>query len=126
MMISAKMGAAIVLIAVGPLLVLPAQGGEQITLPEISVPLPPTDDDQKVGRIDGRTLERLNKQLKRKVDEINLTIDIPHLDARSPDISIGVINIPGVQQQYGKNFGLSAVPYRPGALVYSSALAPRR
>ena len=50
--------------------------------------------------------------LKRKVDEVNPTINTPPLDARSPDTRIGVINVPGAQQQYGKNFGNSAIRSR--------------
>jgi hypothetical protein len=38
----------------------------------------------------------------------------------------GVVNIPGVQQQYGKNFGNSVIPYRPSSPVFSAPLGPRR
>jgi hypothetical protein len=37
---------------------------------------------------------------------------------------LGVINIRGVQQQYGKNFGVSAVPFRPRA-IYNSPIGRR-
>ncbi len=79
------------------------------------------------GKVEGNvSFDRLNQQLKRKVDETNPSVNSPPLDARSPDTKIGVINIPGVQQQYGKNFGHSVVPYRPPPLVYTSPLGPRR
>lgn len=76
-------------------------------------------------KADGKALEQLNRDLKRKVDEVNPTINTPPLDARSPDTKIGVINIPGVQQQYGKNFGQSAIPYRPPPPIYSAPLGHR-
>ncbi len=104
-------------------------------LPEtiISPPSPPKDagsnnigsgsgegTSDKSG--DAKSIERLNQILKRKVDEINPSFNTPPLDARSPDTKIGVINIPAVQQQYGQNFGRSAVPYRPPPPIYVSPL----
>lgn len=74
---------------------------------------------------DGKAFEQLNRDLKRKVDEVNPTTNSPPLNAASPDTKIGVINIPGVQQQYGNNFGQSAVPFRPPPLIYSSPLGHR-
>nr|WP_245287583.1 hypothetical protein [Bradyrhizobium elkanii] len=65
----------------------------------------------------------LNKRLMGEVNKVNPPItNQPPLDARSPDTRIGVINIPGVRQQYGQNFGISAQPYRPPPLVYSAPL----
>jgi hypothetical protein len=74
---------------------------------------------------DAKSLERLNRELRRKVDQVNPTFNTPPLDARSPDNRIGVINIPGVQQQYGKNFGISAFPYRPPPPVFTPPLGHR-
>ena len=74
---------------------------------------------------DAKSFERLNRELKRKVDEINPSPNAPPLDAQSPDIKIGVVNIPAVQQQYGQNFGRSAIPYRPPPLIYNSPLGRR-
>lgn len=123
-------------IATGVLLamVMVAAAGAQepIQLPELTVSPPSqprakggnnqgngsgTGADDKGG--DAKALDRLNRELKRKVDEVNPTINSPPLDARSPDTKIGIINIPGVQQQYGKNFGNSVVPYRPPSPVYA-------
>lgn len=115
------------------------QAEAQTALPEIVVrpPAPPRADhsDQK-GPLDGkgragtggdnRSLDRLNEQLKRKVDETNPIANVPPLDARSPDTKTGVVSIPGVQQQYGRNFGNSVIPFRPGQPVFSSPLGPRR
>jgi hypothetical protein len=108
----------------------------QTALPEISVsPLPPKNlglsppgagagsgNDKKQ---EGGSLDRLNKQLKRTVDETNPTENTPPIDARSSDLKTGVVNMPGVQQQYGKNFGHSVYPYRPAAPVYTSPLGRR-
>jgi hypothetical protein len=55
----------------------------------------------------------LNQQMKGQADKVNPTINSPPIDAKSGDTKTGVINIPGVQQQYGKNFGISAAPFRP-------------
>ncbi len=92
----------------------------QTPLPEITVSPPPlrgTDvpANTNAGSGDGRkqenvALDRLNKQLKRKVDETNPSENNPPIDARSSDLKTGVVNIPGVQQQYGKNFGRSVIP----------------
>jgi hypothetical protein len=118
----------------------PFRAEAQVSLPEITVYGPPpmsgahTDQPGSGGGKPGRdgkgegnvSFDRLNQQLKRKVDETNPSVNSPPLDARSQDTKIGVINIPGVQQQYGKNFGHSVVPYRPPPLVYTSPLGPRR
>jgi hypothetical protein len=46
-----------------------------------------------------------------------LRVDAPKiaapLDSRSPDVRIGIVNMPAVQQQFGRNYGVSVVPYRP-------------
>jgi hypothetical protein len=70
-----------------------------------------------------RAMDCLNQKLKHEVDRVNPTINLPPIDARSPDTKVGVVNTPGVQQQYGKNFGVSVVPYRPPPPTFS---APRR
>jgi hypothetical protein len=53
-------------------------------------------------------------------------MNLPPIDARSPDIKTGVVNIPAVQQQYGRNFGISVVPYRPPPPVFSTPGMPHR
>lgn len=72
-----------------------------------------------------RSLGCLNDKLKKEVDKVNPTANIPPLDAKSADPKIGVVNIPGVRQQYGPNFGVSAFPYRPGAPVYAPPVGHR-
>jgi hypothetical protein len=73
-----------------------------------------------------RSMDCLNQKLKREVDRANPVMNLPPIDARSPDIKIGVVNIPAVQQQYGRNFGVSVVPYRPAPPVFSAPGGPRR
>lgn len=73
-----------------------------------------------------RAMDCLNQKLKREVDRVNPTMNLPPVDARSSDTKVGVVNIPGVAQQYGRNFGVSAVPFRPAPLTFSSPLAPHR
>lgn len=128
----------IVALAMGALDVLSAYAQEQTMLPPVLVhpPTPRTGSNDHAGpgangganlKDGGDTsFKELNQKLKRKVDEINPTGNNPPLDAGSPDTKIGVVNIPGVQQQYGKNFGNSVVPYRPPPLVYTSPVGPRR
>lgn len=73
-----------------------------------------------------RSMDCLNQKLRREVDRVNPVMNLPPIDARSPDTKVGVVNIPGVQQQYGRNFGVSATPYRPAPPVFSAPLGPRR
>ena len=54
----------------------------------------------------------LNEHLRRDVDKVAPSLNLPPIDARSSDTRIGVVNIPAVQQQYGSNFGRSVVPFR--------------
>jgi hypothetical protein len=73
--------------------------------------------DVSIG--DDRSFGCLNEKLKRQVDKVNPVQNIPPIDAKSSDLKVGVVNMPGVQQQYGRNFGVSAVPYRPAAPVFA-------
>jgi hypothetical protein len=65
----------------------------------------------------------LNQKLKREVDRVNPSLNLPPLDARSPDVRIGNVNEAAVRQQYGSNYGRSAIPFRPPTPVY---VLPRR
>src|ERR1700731_865494 len=88
----------------------------------------PTGPDRCVDAPTGsnRAIDCLNQKLKQQVDRVAPTLNLPPIDARSPDTKTGVVNIPGVQQQYGKNFGVSAVPFRPAPLQFNSPLGPHR
>ena len=59
-----------------------------------------------------RSFGCLNQTLKRDVDKVNPSLNLPPIDARSSDTRIGIVNLPGVQQQYGQNYGRSIVPFR--------------
>lgn len=65
----------------------------------------------------------LNQKLRRQVDRVNPTLNAPPIDARSSDIRVGIVNVPAVQQQYGRNYGVSVIPYRPAPPVFNSPLA---
>ncbi len=67
-----------------------------------------------------RSMDCLNQKLKRQVDRVNPSVNLPPIDAKSQDLKVGVVNVPGVHQQYGRNFGVSAFPYRPPPPVFSS------
>jgi hypothetical protein len=67
----------------------------------------------------------INQKLKREVDRVNPSMNVPPISAASPDLKTGVVNIPGVQQQYGKNFGNSVVPYRPPPPIFAPSLGAR-
>jgi hypothetical protein len=79
------------------------------------------------GSGSGQALDCLNLKLRQQVDQVNPGSSVPSapLDARSIDTKIGIVNVPAVQQQYGKNFGVSAAPYRPPPLIYSSPVGRR-
>ena len=70
-----------------------------------------------------RELGCLNHQLKREVERVNPSLNLPPLDARSPDVRVGNVNEAAVRQQYGSNYGRSVYPFRPSAPVF---VAPRR
>lgn len=66
-----------------------------------------------------RALGCLNQQLKREVDRVNPTLNMPPLDARSSDVSVGLPNEAAVRQQYGPNYGRSVQPFRPPTPVFT-------
>jgi hypothetical protein len=115
------------LVAAG--LVAPASAEERVmVLPQIVIGGGAGNADRCVEVEIGasRSMDCLNQKLRREVDRVNPTMNLPPIDARSPDTKVGVVNIPGVQQQYGRNFGVSVVPYRPAPPVYGAPLGPRR
>ena len=72
-----------------------------------------------------RSMNCLNQKLKKEVDKVNPSLNLPPIDARSPDLKVGIVNVPAVQQQYGRNFGVSAIPYRPAPPVFNSPIGHR-
>ncbi len=107
-------------------LISPGAAEERVNvLPEIVVggsKTTPTAIDRCVDVQIGssRSMDCINQKLKGQVDSVNPSINLPPIDAKSSDTKVGVVNIPGVQQQYGKNFGVSVVPFRPAPPVFSS------
>jgi hypothetical protein len=59
----------------------------------------------------------LNQKLKREVDRTNPPINLPPIDAHSPDVRVGNVNEAAVRQQYGSNYGRSVIPFRPAAPI---------
>jgi hypothetical protein len=67
----------------------------------------------------------LNQRLKQQVDRVNPVLNAPPIDAKSQDLKVGVVNVPAIRQQYGRNFGVSVIPSRQ-PLIYNSPLGARR
>lgn len=65
----------------------------------------------------------LNQQLRREADRVNRSLNLPPIDARSPDVRVGNVNEAAVRQQYGSSYGRSAIPYRPPTPTF---VLPRR
>jgi hypothetical protein len=115
------------LVAAG--LVTPASAEERVlVLPEIVIGggVGKTDRCAEGENGSSRSMDCLNQKLRREVDRVNPPMNLPSVDARSSDTKVGVVNIPAVQQQYGRNFGVSAVPFRPAPPVFSAPLGPHR
>jgi hypothetical protein len=95
-----------------PAQVLPPSPGEGSAASNSPPPATPCKGD---GSAADKGFGCLNQKLKNQVDQASLNAGIPSapLDAKSTDLKVGVVNVPAVQQQYGKNFGVSVVPYRP-------------
>ncbi|WP_407178620.1 hypothetical protein [Bradyrhizobium sp. STM 3562] len=130
------------------LAVAPVQAEERTPLPEIIIGAPAHADDNANkqpaarGASSGTATEKLercvdvviggeksfgcmNEKLKREVDRVNPPVlNVPPIDARSSDLKVGTLNVPAVQQQYGRNFGVSAFPYRPPPPVYVAPVGP--
>lgn len=66
-----------------------------------------------------RSFGCLNQKLKREVERTNPSLNLPPLDARSPDIRVGNANEAAIRQQYGSNYGKSVVPFRPPVATYA-------
>ncbi len=113
-----------VMLAVGMLIVLSgpgfAQQGEPLPPIDVLGKRPaPTNDCSKIAAGSKQNLDCLNRQLKQDVDHVNApAVDVP-LSASSPDPKIGIVNLPGVQQQYGQNYGHSVIPFRPPAPTFA-------
>jgi hypothetical protein len=134
------MKAAIFAITVSMMTAMSAQAEDRTMLPEIVVRAPPPSTSapgvssaspgsgsthDRCVDVNDRSLGCLNEKFKRQVDRVNPVQNTPPIDAKSSDLKVGVVNVPAVQQQYGRNFGVSAVPFRPAPPVFSSPMGHR-
>ncbi len=119
-----------IILAAGTTLALNGQGLAQQrpqSLPQIEVGgqrIPPEGSGgcAKAPAGSSQSLNCLNQQLKQKVDQVNPpAIDAP-LNAGSGDTKIGIVNLQAVQQQYGKNYGHSVIPFRTPPPTFASPL----
>jgi hypothetical protein len=92
-----------------------AQDRREVIIPSSPHPsiLSETCVEVEIGNEKAPSLGCLNRKLKQQVDRVAPSPNAPPIDARSQDIHVGVANTAAVQQQYGQNFGRSAIPYRP-------------
>jgi hypothetical protein len=65
----------------------------------------------------------INQKFRREVDRVSPSLNLPPIDARSPDVRVGNVNEAAVRQQYGSNYGRSVIPFRPPAPLF---VPPRR
>ncbi len=114
----------------------PAMAEEKtIPLPQITIGGEPTlsgsethsfgsDQCGAVPAGSSHAFDCLNRQLRQEVDRVNPGVPSAPIDANSSDLKVGLVNMPAVKQQYGQNFGISVVPYRP-QMIYGAPLGPR-
>jgi hypothetical protein len=81
--------------------------------------------DVEIGGERAPSLGCLNRKLKQQVDRVAPSVNVPPIDAKSQDIRVGSANTVAVQQQYGPNFGRSAIPFRPQP-TFANPVAGRR
>ncbi|WP_229309046.1 hypothetical protein [Hyphomicrobium album] len=87
---------------------------------------PDTDDVESCVEVEiggAKALDCINRKLKRDAEKVAPVKNLPPVDATSQDIHLGIVNAPAVKQQYGPNFGNSAVPYRPSR-TFTPPLSP--
>jgi len=102
---------------------MPAGPRQSIIIGGTQPAAPPLERCVEVEIGGDNALGCLNQKLRREVDRINPSLNLPPLDARSSDIRVGNVNEAAVRQQYGSNYGRSAYPFRPPPVNYT---LPRR
>ncbi len=75
----------------------------------------------EIGGERAPALNCLNRKLRGEVDKVQPPSIAAPLDAKSQDTRVGIVNQSALRQQFGSNYGISAVPQRPTA-VYVSPL----
>jgi hypothetical protein len=88
-----------------PILVAPAAGAKP-ALGAAQRPAAP-DNCVDVEIADEHSYGCLNADLKRRAESVPPSLNLPPIDARSPDVKTGVFSETAVQQQFGKNFALN-------------------
>jgi hypothetical protein len=63
----------------------------------------------------------LNQKLQKQVDSVHPAENIAPLSATSSSVRLGGYNETALKQQYGANYGQSAIPWRP-ASAYGGSL----
>lgn len=104
-----------------------AKAGDDVILGASPAPAPDESCvEVEIGGDKAPGLSCLNQQLRRAVDGVRPPANIPPLDAASPAVRVGGFNEAAMQEQFGKNFGKSVIPFRPPPPVFASPLSPRR
>ena len=75
----------------------------------------------EIGGEKAPNLSCLNQNLQKQADSVHPTGNVAPLDASSPAVKLGGYNEMALKQQYGPNYGKSAIPYRP-TNTYGGAL----
>jgi hypothetical protein len=119
------LGLALGLLAPGRLMAQPAQGA---ATPELTLPgsAGQTCVQVKVAGQKPSAYNCLNQQMQQYVQRQSQPQPNPPVSAGSQPNQVGSFNEQSVAEQYGKNFGISAVPYRPPPPVYSNSIGPSR
>jgi len=75
----------------------------------------------EIGDDKAPTFGCLNRQFQEHVEIVRPPANVPPNGVESPAVRLGGYNQQALRQQYGPNFGKSAVPYRP-AQTYVNGL----
>jgi hypothetical protein len=117
------------LAALFALSVMHDSAAQQPNKPEIIIgsdkPQTPTYErscvEVEIGGVPAPALNCLNRKLRGEVDKVQPPSLAAPLDAKSQDTRVGIVNQSALRQQFGSNYGISAIPQRPTA-VYVSPL----
>lgn len=94
----------------------PGAPGEHGSDPHQLPSLPVGEADEHCVEVEignDKVYDCLNSKLRGEAKRVVPLPNIPPIGSSSSDLKLGIVNIPAVKQQYGKNYGKSAIPYRP-------------
>jgi len=88
---------------------IPAGAQDRLNLPEITIMgSPPPPDTQKpctdAGSND-HSIGCLNQQMRRQVDQVNPSLNIPPIDAKSPDLKVAWSIFPAFSSNTARTLG---------------------